>query len=407
MNSYILKIKQGWSLKSFKEILLFFWVIFFVCFPKGGVKIATLPLTWGYALFFLSWLLSFTRRKFLFSQPHLLVFIGFLPFLTVSFLTMLINGIDDYGYAISYFIHFFCVGSFFLLNVPSSMNKEEVDTLLCFVKKALFFISAYGIFLFFFKILTGRFFQIPLLTVNLQDFGALEETKCIDRGGVFKLISTYNNGNLYGVCVLMLLPLYDFLETRRFFKLIVKGSLIFTLSRTVWLGLACYQLCEGLFFQASAQKKIKNFVFTMLFFLVSFFFISSVFPLSMTFLFDRFLGHRIGQFEVLKQVEWFSTKPFQGIYEVIYLGMLSSFGIIGLFTFLWAFITPLLLLCLQKNKLSMIQKRAAFGLYLYLFIACADGALLLIPVLTFCFFLLFLLSSDLNRITSFKKDKKV
>ena len=53
----------------------------------------------------------------------------------------------------------------------------------------------------------GKFIEIPFLTVNAGDYGTLESTKHINRGGYLKLISTYNNGNVYGVATLILLPL--------------------------------------------------------------------------------------------------------------------------------------------------------------------------------------------------------
>ena len=85
--------------------------------------------------------------------------------------------------------------------------------------------------------MVGRFVEIPFLTVNFHDVGTLETTKYIDRGGIFKLISTYNNGNVYGVCLLMLLPFYNSVEPSKLKRMIVKLSLLLTLSRTVWFGL--------------------------------------------------------------------------------------------------------------------------------------------------------------------------
>lgn len=307
---------------------------------------------------------------------------------------MLIHGVEEIGYTTSFFINFFGVSSFFLLLLPPYLNQERIERILSKIKTGIFFISLYGIFLFFFKIITGKFFLIPFLTVNFHDLYTLEETKCIDRGGIFKLISTYNNGNLFGVCVLMLLPLYTALEKKKIHHLIVKSSLILTLSRTVWIGLVAFELLDVFFFEKSLRKKSFLFIGHGIFIVSSFFILSFLFPLSLDFFFDRFLGHRIGQFEALDNLDWFSSKAFQGIWEVIYLGILSAFGLSGLISFLWAFLLPPFAVFFQKEPLGLIQKRAAFGLYLYLFVAASDGALLLIPVLTFCFFLLFLLSSE-------------
>ena len=46
------------------------------------------------------------------------------------------------------------------------------------------------------------------LTVNAGDLGELDSSKFNQRGSVSKLISTYNNGNIFGVCTLMLFPIF-------------------------------------------------------------------------------------------------------------------------------------------------------------------------------------------------------
>ncbi len=114
---------------------------------------------------------------------------------------------------------------------------------------------------------------------------------------------------------------------------------------------------------------------------------------------DRFLGNRIGQLDVLQYVQWISTEPFDGIYEVIYLGVLRSFGILGLIAFLFGMLFPLLLYKVEKGKgqAPIWQSSVVLGLILYLITACADGALLLIPVMCFYWFLVFLLLLSMHQ----------
>src|SRR5690606_38415621 len=100
-----------------------------------------------------------------------------------------------------------------LLVLGIHMDRLDLRPLLRALRAAVLLVSVYGIFLFFYKLLTGSFIEIPYLTVNAGDVGEMEG-KSIDRGGIFKLISTYNNGNVYGISMLILLPLYAYLEPR-------------------------------------------------------------------------------------------------------------------------------------------------------------------------------------------------
>jgi len=64
--------------------------------------------------------------------------------------------------------------------------------------------------------------------VNLDDIGTLDSKYNSRQGGLSKLISTYNNGNQYGVATLLLLPLFDAFEHSRFRKLVVRAALVLT-----------------------------------------------------------------------------------------------------------------------------------------------------------------------------------
>ena len=117
-------------------------------------------------------------------------------------------------------------------------------------------VALYGIVLFVYKIVTGDWIEIPFLTINYGDVG-LMDYKHINRGGdIFKLISTYNNGNIYGVCMLMLLPFYEQCEDKGWKTLIVKASLVLTLSRTVWIGLVFYELVLQFYIRRQFSKTI-------------------------------------------------------------------------------------------------------------------------------------------------------
>ncbi|MCK4632346.1 MAG: hypothetical protein KAT79_03695, partial [candidate division Zixibacteria bacterium] len=134
-------------------------------------------------------------------------------------------------------------------------ERARLDYLMDLLRKGLLLIAVYGIFLFIYRLVTGDWIEIPFLTVNYGDLGGLDY-KHINRGGIFKLISTYNNGNIYGICVLMLLPLYERLEKKGWKVWIVKASLLLTLSRTVWIGLVVYELAMQFYIRREFSKTV-------------------------------------------------------------------------------------------------------------------------------------------------------
>ncbi|MEI8300081.1 MAG: hypothetical protein WCG10_00520 [Chlamydiota bacterium] len=361
--------------------------LFLLCFPKGGIKLGNIPITWGYLFFFMTLSICLVTRPLIFKKKTLLACLALIPFQCISLFTLLSYGTQNIGYIFSFVIHFFLMPWAFLLVFPQYIDAQTFNQILSWIKGGVFFIGSFGIFLFFYKILTGSFLEIPLLTINYHDRNELELLKCIDRGGIFKLISTYNNGNLYGVCVLMLLPIYQHLETSRYKQMLVKLSLILTLSRTIWAGLILYELCIHSTYSTKWLIKAFKIVLSLITVGLSLILLTKFFPFSWEFLFDRFLGNRLGQFEVLHTAKWVSTKAFEEIFEIIYLGVLKSFGILGLITFLIAMTYPIF-----TAPKSFLSKPILLGLILYLIVACGDGALLLIPVMCFYWFLVFLLN---------------
>ena len=231
--------------------------------------------------------------------------------------------------------------------------------------------------------ISGKLIEIPFLTTNYNDYGELEK-KCNDRGFVFKLISTYNNGNIYGICLLMVFPLYRLLETSKWRKSIAVLSLILSFSRTVWAGLifsemifACFVLKKNIFL---------SLILPLVFSIMAIISITYFFGFDFTFLYDQTLGGRTGQLEVFETLSLFPTRSFEGIMEIVYLGILSNFGILGLFSYLIAMIYPIVL-TMSFTSISPIHRSILCGLINYLLISFSDGALLYVPVLVFYWFL--------------------
>ena len=364
------------------HLLVILW-LFLLIFPKGDFKIGPIPLTWGYFLLGALSCITAFRSHFRCHEQHFQAFLLTIPFQLICMASFLIFGVEDRAFFLPFVLSFFMFPWIFFILFSEFIETLDFQLLSKLLKQGVFFVALYGIFLFAFKQTTGRFIEIPFLTVNFHDLGTIE-LKHINRGGVFKLISTYNNGNIYGVCMLMLLPLYLLLERSIWKKTTVIFALVLSLSRTVWLGLLFSELITSMFgnLKPAYGKLLKG---SLLAFLV----ISSVlyfFQFNMNFLFDSNLGGRTSQLQALQSIHLLPNKPFCGIWEMVYLSMLSNFGVIGLSAYLLCLASPFFLACTQL-PLSISHKRILCGLANFLFISISDGALLYIPVLVFYWFL--------------------
>jgi hypothetical protein len=261
----------------------------------------------------------------------------------------------------------------------------------------------WGLLLFFTRPILGHFIQIPYFTVNAGDYGNLELTKHISRGAYYKLISTYNNGNLYGVATLILLPLYQTLEKVRWRRWTVLAALLLTLARTVWAGLMIAEalpLVSIILKQAEtfpvvhlgkAARSVLALILTSGLILVALTFNSYG---SLAFLFDPSAGGRTDRLQIFNDLTWLPTHAVRGFDEVVYVTAAETLGWIGFAAFVLIMISPLLLLLLDKTALRSPLRRAALhGLMIYAVVAWSDGAIILIPTMAFYWFtyLIFLL----------------
>ncbi len=369
-----LSFKQGLS-----HFILFFLCFFLVLFPKAGIKVSQIPITWGYL--FLGFITCFTffRKTYRINHRRLAAFYLCLPFQLFSLFVLVFRGIDSIGFFLSFFLSFLLLPFIFFLTLSEYIEKMDLSFFFKVLKFCIFFVAVYGIFLFFYKLLTGKFIEIPFLTVNYHDIGELEN-KNINRGFVFKLISTYNNGNLYGISLLILYPLYLWLEKSFLKKNLVLLSLILTFSRTVWAGLI---FSEIFYFLWIERKQLKLF-FTLIFLITLLLFSAIHFQFSWLFFWDTSLGGRLTE-SYFNPFTFFGTnEPFMYLNEMVYPAILYNFGIFGLLFFISAILAPLFLSFSQKDPLKKCLK---LGLITFLFVCLSDGAILLIPVMCFYWFI--------------------
>jgi len=380
----------GTTAQAKRPIFLTLVLTFLLVFPKGGIKIGDVPLTWGYLFLLLGAVPFFFRSVQTVFRSHFQVFLALIPFQCVSIGYFLLFGIGNFGYGSAFIIHFIVFPSLFFFIFSKAIADIDREFFLGFLKKGIFFLAIYGICLSVFVHTFGFFFSIPFLTINFGDVGLLEISKCIYREGFFKLISTYNNGNIYGICLLMLMPLYLLIEESALKRQIVKLSLVLTLSRTIWVGLILLELF--LIFK-NYKKDANSFLKSILKFIIIFsliililFFLGK----NLSFLLDPTLGGRSSEFSNFEQP--YDHKPFQGLSEITYLSIYSSFGALGLITFLFGITSPIWTYYFfrspsQSLENTKLNQAIMAGLWGYLILSCSDGAILYIPVMAFYWFL--------------------
>lgn len=369
----------------YQLINLFLWV-FIIVFPKGGFKLYDIPITWGYLILGVSGLIAIFRKKWIQHAPRYEILLCLAPFQIVTMISILFNGVASIGMSISFFVSFFIIPWWMLFIFSSDIETMPLSTVYLYLKRGVRFVSLYGVIFFTIKHFVGTFLEVPLLTTNWDDFGYLEELKCINRGFVFKLISTYNNGNIFGICILMLLPLYCFVEKSMLWRGLTKLALILTFSRTVWFGLFFHEFCYFIFL--SKGKTLNLFRWTVSFACLSLILAAFgyFYGFGLQFLFDPSLGNRIEQL-YFSEISFLSREPFAGIQEIVYFGILRSFGVLGLITFI-LFILGIFILTARSRRSFLDPSRyIGQGLLNYLFVAFSDGALLYIPVMAIFWFL--------------------
>ena len=381
-----------------------FFVVFLVLFPKGGIKLGIVPITWGYLYLALSFLpLVIVRLLVLplrWPRRVLIVLAMLLPMQLLFVYAGVFNGVSDPPFAFSTFVALFALPWIFLLVFSPFLQFIDGERLSRYLRWAMLLAAIWGIFLFFLHPITGHFIEIPYLTVNAADVGDLETTKHIARGLYFKLISTYNNGNLYGVATLILLPLYRELERVRWRRAVLIVALLLTLSRTVWAGLV---LLETFPIIALLARQFRTFPVVYLrsawrrlavigvmgsLVLVALLFLS-LGGNALGFLFDTTLGGRIVEVSAVQSggMTLLPSRPLGGFAEVLYATAAHDFGLAGLFAFILFITSPVLLLLFDRRSLRSPFRRAALqGLILYIILGASDGGLDFIPVMAFYWF---------------------
>ena len=176
----------------------------------------------------------------------------------------------------------------------------------------------------------------------------------------------------------------------------MKGSLVLTLSRTVWIGLLAYEVLSRLLVRRITWRTVISLALWVALAIGGVLVALSLFDRDVSFIFDRRLGGRIDQLTYLFEASILPSGIFRTIEEMLYLSLIDSFGILGLVTFLIGITGPLVLYLggFVEGRDTVYKRSLALGLLVHLIVAISDGATLYIPVMAIYWFLVTLLLSE-------------
>ena len=293
--------------------------------------------------------------------------------------------------------------------IDNKQKEQRIINVICF---GFFFISIYALLQYIFGI---EKVCIPGITVNLSDYIKYGSKwylqKNNNNAGVgTKIISTFQNGNLYGVNTLLIFPIaYQFFKEKNknsimYISLILFVICVFlSLSRACWVGIILFMLF-GIFLENEKTQKSfyrKIVMIFLCFMLVIFSF--KYFPTIATRLssMDKsdiisMSGRTEGLQDVVKNFNEYKyafiwligSKGFierVGLaYEMTPLAMLVQIGLIGLLLFygilynVWK----------SMNKKMWLQNAIKLSIFIWVVVGCIEGAFWLPPTALNIFLLL-------------------
>jgi hypothetical protein len=250
-------------------VLLLITMFFNICFPKAGIKLSGIPLTIGNIFFFLLlmvWGLKKIKEKRIKMYGIGITVLFLAIYVILKYLVIYLNGKEIVKY-ISYIIPLVCYPFIYFITKDTIKTEKYKNKIMNLIVYGFVFICMYGVLQFFVGI--GNC-DIPGLTVNYSDYTEYGENWFLTKNnGVdsksSKIVSTYQNGNLFGINMLIIYPIVYFnLKKNKKNKSVLFTLILFiicefmTLSRACWLGVVLFVFLGIIFNNTFRNEKNSN-----------------------------------------------------------------------------------------------------------------------------------------------------
>ena len=378
--------------------MLLLTIFFSIWFPKAGVKFSGIPLTVSNVLFGITFILwIFKKIKFgkvkISSLGTILIFtIGYCIFKYIIAYAGGKSFIESIGYIIPLIIY----PLIFFTTFDEIENKNQIDQIIKIIIYGFWFICFYALLQYIVGI---NKCAIPGLTVNLSDYQNNGEYWYMHKANgtqvdEAKIVSTYQNGNLFGIGLLLIYPLvnkyYKDCKNRKLenFSLIIFVLCTFlTLSRACWLGIAVFLFVEILLKKEKTLKDILKKISIIIMALIAIFLIFKYVPQIA----NRFLntdledwismsGRTEGLIEVFQTV-WesgnvlglifgpYGISEYSGLaYEMFPLSLFVQLGIIGVILMYTIFVKVIF----ELRKTDFIENAIRLSIIIWLIVGIIE-----------------------------------
>ena len=347
-------------------------VLALFAFPKAGIYVGEIPITFGYLLLGVTGTLQSVRlairgcRQIRFDY----VLLGILFFLlaAVEATSFSAYGAHSAGSLMSITASTIAVPILAMLSAHLFVEVLGMQRFLQLLRVSLAIVFVFGVVSFAAYNATGNVIGIPYLTTTGSDIYEVAE-RCNLRGSLIKMFSTYNNGNILGINLLIWGPLA--IAGTRFSVMQFRSICILTLSRSVWIGLATYELIHSIV-RRNARKTLYAGAFVMVLFAL---YVGASWFMGRdptAFLLDRNLGGRVASFE--RNLHGIHTQKVGWGNESLYAAAYLAFGWVGagLIAAIWA--VPII-----RGGRSWTEIQCRIAMAVYMFVASAEAAFNLIP----------------------------
>ncbi|WP_230292259.1 hypothetical protein [Croceicoccus sp. Ery5] len=343
------------------------------------------PVTWGYLLIGLSGAMAaiaIIRKRDLQLAPIVQTGALFLPLAAMVYFKAQQYNLPSSRW-IPFTVIFGLLPILILVAITPQLERIRTADMARAIRPMIRFAVVWGLMNFVLFIFTRDIIEIPYLTVNIEDAGTILSKNNLRSGWLMKLVSTYNNGNIFGVCMIMMMPVYLYFEDKKIWRALFIVAIICTLSRTSWFAMVAVFILMAF----SGQIRLNRtgvWVAVGAAFCV-FLVILPLLGWTSANLIDDRLGGRMTYLRELN-ITLFGAEEIY-IPEVVYYGLLQSFGLFGLILALAAMGYGIGFGLMHWGQLNGLRRAAVVGALGYCAAAAMDGAMMYPPVFPIFLFL--------------------